>query len=366
MHSLHLAHCRQLLARIVSTIHANTVSPFDAAGIRRLLDFLICVTFSTRPRPSTPPLAPAPHVAGTTPPTPLMPTAPADAPNAAIVGIAMTVVACSLFAAMDATTKFAGGVLPMLMVVWVRFAVQTLATSALLLPRQGWQVLRSQHPKFQFWRAFSGVMTSVFGFFCIQSMPLANFTATWSVVPLLIVVASALLFKEQVSPVRWLLLLVGLAAVMVIIRPEHSGQPLGWAALLPVGLLVCGTAYQILGSRLARLDGPHTTQMYTNLIPVLLLAPLIPFVWQTGTPWQIWGALVLIGLLGASGHLIMLMAFARTSPATVSPFLYSQIGFATLLGWLLYGQVPDLLSILGMLVVTLCGFANIWLVTRRR
>ncbi len=85
----------------------------------------------------------------------------------------------------------------MLMVVWLRFVAQALVTTALALPRHGLRALRTEHPKFQIGRALSGVLTTVFAFYCIQSMPLANFTAIWSAGPLLIVVASALLFGQS-------------------------------------------------------------------------------------------------------------------------------------------------------------------------
>ncbi|MNU05307.1 hypothetical protein D3C72_2500590 [compost metagenome] len=70
---------------------------------------------------------------------------------------------------------------------------------------------------------------------------------------MLIVLASSWLFKERIGPARLALLLIGLACVVLIVRPESSDQPLGWRVLLPVALLVCGTGYQLLGSRLARL-----------------------------------------------------------------------------------------------------------------
>ena len=300
----------------------------------------------------------------TTSATPALPTL-AAAPSA-LAGIAFAVLACMLFSVMDGVTRYVGQLLPMLMVLWVRLLVQALVTTALVLPRQGLAALRTAHPRFQYSRAVLGCMTSAFGFFCILNMPLANFTATWSVVPLLLVAASALLFKERVGWPRWLLLLVGLLAVIIIIRPEPGAAPLGWAVVYPIGMLVCGTANQLLGSRLARLDGPNTTQLYSNWVPVLLGAPLLPLFWQSGAPWLAWAALAAMGVIGAIGHLLLLTAYARTTPAVISPFLYSQIGFATLVGWAAFGQVPDALSVLGMLMISFCGCVSIWLTARER
>ena len=285
--------------------------------------------------------------------------------RAALTGIALTVVACALFALLDSGTKFAGLFLPMLLVVWLRFVAQALVTTAIVLPQQGLQAFRTAHPKFQISRAISGVLTTVFAFYCIQNMPLANFTAVWSAGPLLMVVASALLFGEKVSPARWVLLVIGLVAVIAIVRPEQDGMPLGWMALAPVGVLLCGTTYQLLGSRLARLDQPTTTQLYSTWIPVLLTAPLIPWIWQTITVWQVWLAIGVMGLCSGIGHLLLLQAFTFATPSVVSPFLYSQIGFAMLMGWLFFGQVPDAMSVAGMGVIALCGLINIWISVRR-
>ena len=284
--------------------------------------------------------------------------------RAALTGIALTIVACALFALLDSGTKYSGEYLPMLMVVWLRFVAQAFVTTALVLPQKGLRAFRSEHPKFQVGRALSGVMTTVFAFYCIQSMPLANFTAIWSAGPLLIVVASAMLFGEKVSPARWALLVIGLVAVIAIVRPEQDGMPLGWMVLAPVGVLLCGTTYQLLGSRLARLDPPTTTQLYTTWLPVLATAPMIPWVWESVTHWQIWLAVIVMGTCSGVGHLLLLQAYTHTTPSVISPFLYSQIGFAMLMGWLFFGQTPDTISLSGIAVIFACGMASIWLSMR--
>lgn len=284
----------------------------------------------------------------------------------ALHGIALTVVACALFALLDSGTKFAGQWQPMLMVVWLRFVAQALVTSALVLPRQGLGALRTRHLRFQLGRALSGVLTTVFAFYCIQHMPLANFTAVWSAAPLLLVVASTLLFGEKVSPARWGLLVTGMLAVLVIVRPEHDGMPLGWMALAPVGVLLCGTTYQLLGSRLARIDPPATTQLYTTWLPVLATAPLIPWIWHSMPSGQVWAAVVVMGICSGIGHLLLLQAYTHTTPSVISPFLYSQIGFAMLMGWIFFGQTPDSISVAGIAVVTACGLVSIALTIRTK
>lgn len=284
--------------------------------------------------------------------------------RATLTGIALTISACALFALLDSGTKYTGQYLPMLMVVWLRFVAQAVVTTAWVLPRHGLHALRTTHPKFQIGRALSGVMTTVFAFYCIQNMPLANFTAVWSAGPLLIVVASALLFGEKVSAARWALLVIGLLAVIAIVRPEQDGMPLGWMALAPVGVLLCGTTYQLLGSRLARLEHPTTTQLYTTWLPVIATAPLIPWIWEPIAQWHIWLAVAVMGLCSGIGHLLLLQAFTFATPSVVSPFLYSQIGFAMGMGWLFFGQIPDGISLMGMAIIMGCGLFSMWLSVR--
>lgn len=286
--------------------------------------------------------------------------------QSAALGVTLTIAACALFAVLDSATKFSGQLLPALMVLWLRFLAQASVTSALVLPRHGLDALKTQHLKFQMLRAIAGLMTTVCAFFCIQNMPLANFTAIWSAAPLFIVVASALIFKERVSLARWSLLVVGLLAVIAIVRPENDGRSLGLSALWPVGLLLCGTTYQVLGSRLSRLDSPATTQLYSTWLPILLTTPWVGFVWQSIDHWQIYAAATVMGLCSGIGHLMLLQAYTYATPATVAPFLYSQIGFAMLMGWLFFGQVPDALSLAGMGVVTLSGLLGVWLGIREK
>jgi len=286
--------------------------------------------------------------------------------QSAIRGVLLTIFACALFAVLDSATKFSGKLLPVLMVLWLRFMAQAFVTSVLVLPRHGLSALKTRNLKFQLLRAISGLLTTVCAFFCIQNMPLANFTAIWSAAPLFIVVASALFFKEQVSPARWSLLVIGLLAVIAIVQPENDGQALGLAALWPVGLLISGTTYQVLGSRLSRLDSPPTTQLYSTWLPILLTTPLVGLVWQPIDHWQIYAAAAVMGLCSGIGHLMLLQAYTHATPATVAPFLYSQIGFAMLMGWLFFGQLPDSTSLIGMAVVTLSGLMGVWLGIREK
>ena len=172
---------------------------------------------------------------------------------------------------------------------------------------------------------------------------------------------AALWLHQPVSPLRWLLVVAGLAGTLAIIRP--GGEAFTWALLWPLCMLAAGTGYQVLSSKMAGQESPATTQLYTSWIATALVSLGVPFFWQpVSDPWM-WAGMFTMGLSSAVGHML-LNAYARTTPVTIAPFLYSQIGFAMLAGWLVYRHVPDAWSMAGIAAIVLSGAASAWLTVR--
>lgn len=290
------------------------------------------------------------------------PGSAAGARRSALSGIALTVGACACFALLDMSTKLVGATVPLFMALWLRYLFQSLLTSAWVLPRTGWRWPRTQHPRFQMLRAALFAGTSLFGFLSIRFMPLPEFTAIVAATPLCVTLVAALWLRQPVSPLRWVLVATGLASVMLILRP--GGGAFTWAMLLPLAMLALATGYQILSSLMAGQEDPATTQFYTGWIATALTSLGAPFVWtHIASPW-VWLGTFVMGLSSALGHLMLLRAYARTTPATIAPFLYTQIGFAMLAGWAVYGHMPDGWSLVGMGLIAASGAASAWLTVR--
>lgn len=282
----------------------------------------------------------------------------------ALAGIALVVAACACFALLDLTTKAIGSDLPLLMMLWARYLFHTLLTTAYVLHREGRQALRTTQPRFQVLRAVLFVAMSLFALLSILHMPLAEFTAIVATTPLCVTVVAALWLGFRVSPARWVLVAMGLAGTLAIIRP--GGQAFGWALFWPLCLLATGTGYQVISSRMAGHESPATTQLYTGWIATALVSLVLPFAWVSiYDPW-LWLGMFLMGLLSACGHMLLMQAYARTTPVTLAPFLYSQIGFAMLAGWAVYRHVPDSWSLAGIAAIVLSGAASAWLTVRER
>lgn len=285
------------------------------------------------------------------------------------LGITLLLGATLCFAAMDNAVRHTGRYLPVLLLLWLRYATQA-GVMGLWLSRQGRSALRTAHPRFQLARGALLLATSAFSFFAVQHMPVAEFTAINMLTPVLVTLLAAWLLKEQVGPLRWALVLGAFTGALIVMRPG-SGL-FGWAVLLPLCAACTYASFQFLTAKLAALENPYTTHFYTGLIGALLLLPVL-----LASPIDIdgqllhasaltWLLIALIGLLGTGGHLLLILALGCAPASRLVPFMYLQIAHAALFGWLLFGDLPDRWGWIGMAVIAVCGGTTAWLNTRHR
>ena len=280
-------------------------------------------------------------------------------PAAALAGIGLTVVAMACFAALDTATKYVSTSVPLLMALWFRYTFQAVATTAVMLPLRGLSVLRTAHPKFQLLRGVLLLASSLFAFFSLKYMPVGEFTAIVMLTPLLITLLAAHSLGESVSMARWALVCGGFAGTLVIIRPGH--EAFAWTTLLPLGLVVCNAWFQVLTVKMAKTEDPVTMHLYTGWVGAVLASLPLPWVWAMLPSGSLWGALLLMGATATVGHFLLILAYQRAPAATLTPYLYAQIGFAMLGGWLAFSHVPDGWSFVGMLMIAVCGALGAWL-----
>lgn len=280
-----------------------------------------------------------------------------------LAGIAFALLAVASFATLDTATKVATLTIPVVMALWFRYAFQALATSAVVLPRKGFAAaFRTSHPRFQLLRGLLLLATSVFAFFSLKFMPVGEFTAIVMIVPLVVTLLAATSLGERVSPLRWVLVVGGFVGAMVIIRP--GGESFSWALLLPLGLVASNSWFQMLTSRMARTEDPLTTHLYTGWIGMVFTSALVPFVWITPTTAVEWVSLLLMGLMATVGHFLLILAYTNAPASWITPYLYAQIAFAVLGGWLVFSHLPDRLSVAGIALIAVCGIAGGWLTVR--
>ena len=281
-----------------------------------------------------------------------------------LAGIGLVIIAVACFATLDTATKLSTAGVPILMGVWFRYAFQAVATTTVLLPRYGTALLRTEHPRYQLLRGALLLVSSTLAFLSLRYMPLAEFTSLVLIAPLVVTLLAATALKEEVSPLRWALVAGGFVGTLVMLRPGST--VFTWAILLPLGLVISNAWFQVLTSRLARTEKPLTMHFYTGWVGTLIATVPLPFVWTTLSGWHWWGLLCLMGFMGTVGHFLLILAYQRAPASTLTPYLYAQIAFAMIGGWLIFAQVPDAVSLVGMALIAVCGAAGAWLTVRER
>ncbi|WP_226494102.1 DMT family transporter [Hydrogenophaga taeniospiralis] len=279
-----------------------------------------------------------------------------------MLGIVFLVSATACFAVLDTAVKYVGAFVSVLIAVWFRYTFQAVAVTAVMLPMRGRSLLRTAHPRFQLLRGALLLLVSVLSFISVQYMPVGEFTAIVMITPLVVTLLAALLLKERVSALRWVLVTGGFVGALLVVQP--GGDVIGWASLLPLLMVFTYAWFQILTSQMARTEDPMTMHFYTGWVGALLASVALPLAWQALPDARTFALLCLVGLMGTVGHFLLILAFARTRASTLTPYLYAQIGFAMFCGWLVFDHIPGRLELAGIAMIVLCGASASWLTAR--
>ena len=274
------------------------------------------------------------------------------AANTASRGIACVLAAWLLFACMDAGSKLLAEHYAIVQILWVRFVSLVLIAAWLARRRGGREALRSRNFWLQSLRSVLLVIEIGLFILTITVLPLAEAHAILAVTPLIVTALSVPMLGEHVGIRRWSAIGVAFVGVLIILRP-------GLGAVHPMALLalVCSAMfalYQILTRIVSRTDPPLTTLFYTALVGVGGLTLIVPFYWTTpdAVGWALFG---LVAALGASGHFLLIKALQLAPASALQPFSYTILIWATLIGFLVFGNLPDLLTVAGALVITSSG-----------
>ena len=268
-------------------------------------------------------------------------------------GIALLCVAVACFACLDASAKWVNRTVDPLQTAAVRYLGTFLVTAAFLNPWTRPGILRSRRPWLQAGRGLCLALATTCTFFALRHLALTTTTSIGFASPLIVTLIAGPLLGERLSPARLAAILVGFGGVLVITRP-------GGAAFHPAMLLAACTAlatalYSVATRFLAARDPSETTMLYTGLVGSLVFLPALPFVWVTpasAATWTLLGATVFFGTVG---HGLLILAHKRAPASVLAPFFYAQLLWASVIGFLAFGEVPDRWTLLGGAVVLASG-----------
>ena len=266
-------------------------------------------------------------------------------------GIACALAAWLLFACMDAGSKLLAEQYSIIQILWVRF-LSLLAVSAWLAARHGSRGLVTRRFWLQSLRSFMLMVEIGLFILTITVLPLADAHAILAISPLLVTALSVPLLGEKVGIRRWSAVGVATLGMLVILRP-------GFGAMHPMALVALACAcmwslYQVLTRIVSRTDAPLTTLFYTALIGAVALTAIGPFYWRMPDA-QGWALFALVAALGAGGHYLLIKALQLAPASLLQPYAYTVLVWATVVGFTVFGNLPDLWTVLGALIIVASG-----------
>jgi len=261
--------------------------------------------------------------------------------------------AVALFACLDTTAKYLTTQMDSLQIAWARYTSAFVLTLIVSNPLTHPRLLRTRSPKLQITRSLLLVGSTALNFLGLRWLQLDEALSIIFTFPLLVAIISGPMLGEWIGWRRWTAIGFGFVGVLLITRPGLGGMHP--AALFTLGATFCYGFYAVITRIVSRVDSNQTSLFYANFIGALAMLPVIPFVWQPPVDWVAALLMVMIGVLGSTGH-YFLIAGHKLAPASVlSPFVYTQLIWVIVLGYLVFGQVPNSWTIAGAAIVIASG-----------
>jgi drug/metabolite transporter (DMT)-like permease len=276
----------------------------------------------------------------------------AKARRARLVGIALMCGAVGTFACLDTTAKYLGRQIDVMQIVWARYTFALLLTLVVSNPLSRPGLLLTKRPAFQIGRAGVLVFSTMLNFFALRYLRLDQVLAISFSTPFFVAALSGPVLGEWVGARRWAAIAVGFLGVIVVARPGFGlVHP---AALLAVLATLCYAVYFLATRLLSRTDSNETTLFYSNFVGAVLMLPVVPFFWQPLDVVQV-VLLVLAGALASIGHYMLIAAHRHAPASLLSSFIYSQLVWVVMLGYLVFDDVPDRYTLVGAAIVIASG-----------
>lgn len=280
-----------------------------------------------------------------------------------LLGIGLVILAFLVFTGIDSSAKWlAHAGLPILEIVFLRYAMHLGIAAVIHIPRTRGQVLRTSYLRLEILRAFCLMASTACNLTAVTLLPLTVTGSIAFTMPLMLSALSVPLLGESVGWRRWTAIVVGFLGIIIIVRPgTEAFHP---AALLTLAAALFTALYFLLTRKLARHDSIATQQLYSGLVATICFAPLAFLQWTWPTDSVGWALFFLIGTFGFVGHQLSTTAHSLAPAALLAPFAYTQIVWLTAVSWLVFEQPPDVWIFVGAPIIIGSGL-YIWLRERK-
>lgn len=256
-----------------------------------------------------------------------------------LIGIALMCGAVALFACLDAVAKYLNTEMDSLQIAWARYTSAFVLTLIVSNPLTHIGLLRTRNIKLQIIRSVLLVASTALNFLALRWLQLDEALSIIFTFPFIVAIISGPLLDEWIGWRRWSAICFGFAGVLLITRPGFGGMHP--AALITLTATTCYGFYAVITRIVSRVDSNQTSLFYANFIGALMMLPVIPFVWQAPRDWVIALMLTMTGVLGSTGHFFLIAGHKLAPASTLSPFIYTQLIWVVILGYLVFDHLPN-------------------------
>jgi drug/metabolite transporter (DMT)-like permease len=266
-----------------------------------------------------------------------------------LVGIALMCGAVALFAVLDTTAKYLNTKLDPLEIAWARYSSAFVLTLVVSNPFTHPALLRTKRPVLQVVRGILLVASTALNFVALRWLQLDEALSIIFTFPFIVAIASGPMLGEWLGWRRWTAIGVGFGGVLLITRPGFGGMHP--AALFSLTATLFYGLYAVTTRIVSRVDSNQTSLFYNNAVGALVMLPIIPFVWHTPDNWTIALMLLGTGVFGSLGHFFLISGHKLAPAAVLSPFIYTQLIWVVIFGYLVFDHVPNTWTIAGAGIV---------------
>lgn len=286
-----------------------------------------------------------------------------------LLGVFLMLGFCIVAPMGDAVAKLIGQSIPIGQLLFVRFAVQALILIPLVwATRRIWR-MRGRVLRLTVLRTFLHIIGIGAMFTALQYLPLADAVAIAFVMPFIMMLLGKLVLNEEVGQRRLMACIMGFAGTLLVVQPSFA--EVGWPALLPLVVAVVFSLFMLVTRQIAKEVDPIGLQAVSGVIAIVMMAPILllaqggdfaPLMLKSPDAFE-WGLLVAIGVLGTLAHLLMTWSLRFAPSATLAPMQYLEIPVATVIGFLVFRDLPNAMASAGICVTIGAG---LYIVLRER
>ena len=258
-----------------------------------------------------------------------------------------------LFSMMDATVKWLGGSYPTQQIMFFRCLVAMIPLVVIIAMRGGVPILKTRQIKLHFLRSLLGVSAMGLAFYALSLMRLADAISILHTTPIFMTALSVLILREKVGLHRWSAVAFGFVGMLLVVKPGQGMLESGSLYMIMAALLISCTT--IIIRHLSIRDDPVCITFYFTLTGILVSSTGIFWLgWQTPSITDL-GLLIAVGLLGGVAQYTMTLSYRHAEIGMVAPLKYLTIVFGGGFGYLLWSELPDLQSSIGIAVIAAAG-----------